>query len=35
VERILPSESGSVGPAVLVPAVKVRDFNFTSVSDAV
>jgi predicted Zn-dependent protease len=34
-ERILPSESGSVGDAVVVPPLKVSDFNFTSVSDAV
>ena len=34
-ERVLPSEAGSPGSAVIVPAMKVRDFNFTSVSDAV
>lgn len=34
-ERVLPAESGSPGPAVLVPPLKVRDFNFTSISDAV
>jgi predicted Zn-dependent protease len=34
-ERVLPSEAGSVGPAVIVPPLKVRDFNFTSISDAV
>jgi len=34
-ERVLASESGDVGPAVIVPALKVRGFNFTSVSDAV
>jgi predicted Zn-dependent protease len=33
--RILPSEAGSVGTAVVVPPLKVRTFNFTSVSDAV
>jgi predicted Zn-dependent protease len=34
-ERILPSEAGDVGPSVIVPPLKVRSFNFTSVSDAV
>jgi predicted Zn-dependent protease len=34
-ERVLPSESSSPGPAVVMPALKVREFNFTSVSDAV
>jgi predicted Zn-dependent protease len=34
-QRVLASESGDVGPAVIVPALKVRGFNFTSVSDAV
>jgi predicted Zn-dependent protease len=34
-ERVLPSEAGSPGPSVIVPSLKVRDFNFTSVSDAV
>jgi predicted Zn-dependent protease len=34
-ERVLPSEAGSPGPAVIVPPLKVRNFNFTSVSDAV
>jgi predicted Zn-dependent protease len=34
-ERVIASEAGSVGPAVIVPALKVRGFNFTSVSDAV
>lgn len=34
-ERILPSEAGSVGASVIVPALKVRNFNFTSLSDAV
>jgi predicted Zn-dependent protease len=34
-QRILPSEAGNVGTAVVVPALKVRGFNFTSVSDAV
>lgn len=29
------SESGDVAPSVWVPALKVRDFTFTSVSDAV
>jgi predicted Zn-dependent protease len=34
-ERVLASEAGSVGPGVIVPPLKVRNFNFTSVSDAV
>jgi predicted Zn-dependent protease len=34
-QRILPSEAGDPGPVVIVPPLKVRDFNFTSVSDAV
>jgi predicted Zn-dependent protease len=34
-ERVLASEAGSVGPAVIVPPLKVRGFHFTSVSDAV
>ncbi len=34
-ERVLPSEAGSPSHAVIVPALKVRGFNFTSVSDAV
>jgi predicted Zn-dependent protease len=33
--RVSPSESSEVSPAVIVPALKVRDFTFTSVSDAV
>jgi predicted Zn-dependent protease len=34
-QRVLSSESGDVGPSVVVPPLKVRGFNFTSVSDAV
>ncbi|HEU4997069.1 MAG TPA: TldD/PmbA family protein [Gemmatimonadaceae bacterium] len=34
-ERINASESGSAGGAIVMPAVKARDFNFTSASDAV
>jgi predicted Zn-dependent protease len=34
-ERVIASEAGSVGPAVIVPPLKVRNFNFTSVSDAI
>jgi predicted Zn-dependent protease len=34
-ERVLASESGDVGSAVIVPPLKVRGFNFTSASDAV
>jgi predicted Zn-dependent protease len=33
--RVSASESGSPGQAVVVPPIKARDFNFTSLSDAV
>jgi predicted Zn-dependent protease len=33
--RVSASEDGSPGPAIVVPAIRVRDFNFTSLSDAV
>lgn len=33
--RISPSESSGVAPAVVVPPLKVRDFTFTSLSDAI
>lgn len=33
--RVSPSESSEVASAVVVPPLKVRDFTFTSVSDAV
>jgi predicted Zn-dependent protease len=33
--RVSASESGSPGTAVVVPPLKVRDFSFTSLSDAV
>jgi predicted Zn-dependent protease len=33
--RVSASESGSPGVPVVVPPLKVRDFNFTSLSDAV
>jgi predicted Zn-dependent protease len=33
--RVSPSESGDIGSSVVVPALKVRDFTFTSLSDAV
>jgi predicted Zn-dependent protease len=33
--RVAASEAGSTSPAVLVPPLKVRDFTFTSLSDAV
>ena len=33
--RVVASESGGLGPAVVVPPLVVRDFHFTSVSDAV
>jgi predicted Zn-dependent protease len=34
-ERTIASESGGIGPAVVVPPLVVRDFSFTAVSDAV
>jgi predicted Zn-dependent protease len=34
-ERVVQSESGGLGPAVVVPPLTVRDFRFTSVVDAV
>ncbi len=34
-ERVSASESGGVGQGVVVPPIKVRDFNFTSLSDAI
>jgi predicted Zn-dependent protease len=34
-ERVSASESGGPGQAVMVPPLKVRDFNFTSTSDAI
>jgi predicted Zn-dependent protease len=34
-ERVSASEGGDPGQAIMVPPVKVRDFNFTSLSDAV
>ena len=34
-ERVVASESGGLGSAVVVPPMVVRDFNFTSNSDAV
>ncbi|CAN5835965.1 TldD/PmbA family protein [soil metagenome] len=34
-ERVIQGEAGSPGATVIVPALKVRNFNFTSVSDAV
>jgi predicted Zn-dependent protease len=33
--RVSPSESSGIAPATVVPPLKVRDFNFTSLSDAV
>ena len=33
--RVSASENGGPGQAIMVPALKVRDFNFTSLSDAV
>ncbi|MDH5234716.1 MAG: TldD/PmbA family protein [Gemmatimonadota bacterium] len=34
-ERASASESGGPGQAIMCPAIKVRDFNFTSTSDAI
>jgi predicted Zn-dependent protease len=34
-ERVVASESGGVGPATVAPPLVVRDFHFTSLSDAV
>jgi predicted Zn-dependent protease len=33
--HVSASESGDIGPSVVVPALKVRNFTFTSLSDAV
>ena len=33
--RVSASEDGSPGAPVVVPPIKARDFNFTSLSDAV
>jgi len=33
--RVSASESGGVGRGIVVPPIKVRDFNFTSLSDAI
>jgi predicted Zn-dependent protease len=34
-ERVSATEAAGVGAAIVVPAIKARDFNFTSASDAV
>ena len=34
-ERVSASEAGGPGQAIMVPPLKVRDFNFTSTSDAI
>jgi predicted Zn-dependent protease len=34
-ERVIASESGGLGPSVVVPPLVVRDFGFTAVSDAI
>jgi len=34
-ERVSASEGGEPGQAIMVPPIKVRDFNFTSLSDAI
>ena len=34
-ERVSASESGNAGPAIVVPPIRCRDFNFTSLSEAV
>ena len=33
--RVSPAESGDVAPAAIAPALKVKAFTFTSISDAV
>jgi predicted Zn-dependent protease len=33
--RVSASESGNTGAAIVVPAIRTREFNFTSLSDAV
>jgi len=33
--RVSASESGNTGQAIVVPAIRTRDFSFTSLSDAV
>jgi hypothetical protein len=33
--RVSASEGGEPGQAIMVPPIKVRDFSFTSLSDAV
>jgi predicted Zn-dependent protease len=34
-ESVIGSESGDAGAALVMPAIKARDFNFTSASDAI
>ncbi len=34
-ERVSASESGGPGQAIMIPAMKIRDFTFTSTSDAI
>lgn len=34
-QRVVGSESSSIAPAIVVPPLKVRNFNFTSISEAV
>lgn len=34
-ERVSASEAGGPGQAIMIPPMKVRDFNFTSTSDAI
>ena len=34
-ERVSASEGGDPGQAIMVPPIKVHDFNFTSLSDAI
>jgi predicted Zn-dependent protease len=33
--RVSPAEASGLASSVVVPALKVRDFTFTSISDAV
>jgi len=33
--RVSASEAGGPGQAIVMPPIRVRDFNFSSISDAV
>jgi predicted Zn-dependent protease len=34
-ERVISNEANAAGPAMMMPPIKARDFNFTSASDAI